>query len=75
MDSKVVSFELYFVDEEGAKTEIKINGNALTDEHCKLLMSLPEENIVYFQNIMVESKGAVVKVTPMMFFLKEEDED
>ena len=71
-NSKVVSFVLYFVNEKSEEYEVKIEGNSVPDEHCKEIMSLPDGNIVYFQEIMVESKGHVVKVTPLMFFLKDE---
>ncbi|MCB0477497.1 MAG: hypothetical protein KDC84_05005 [Crocinitomicaceae bacterium] len=72
-DSKVVSFVLYFLDEKSQEVEIAIKGNKLTDDHCKLVMNAPVGTMVYFQDIMVESKGVKVKVTPMMFKIKDED--
>lgn len=74
-DSKVVSFVLYALDENSQEIEVKIQGNKLPDEQCKILMSLPDGSAVYFQEIMVESKGRVVKVSPMMFFIKDEKDD
>ena len=71
-NSKVVSFVLYALDEKSQEVEIKIDGNKLPDEYCKIIMKLPEGSAVYFQEIMVESKGVRVKVTPMMFFIRDE---
>jgi hypothetical protein len=72
-NSKVVSFVFYSLDKNNQEVEIKIEGNKLTDDHCKTLISLPEGAAVYFQEIIVESKGVQVKVSPMMFFISDED--
>lgn len=72
-NSTVVSFVLYTLDAKNQEIEIPIKGNVVPDEHCKTIMALPVGTPVYFQQIMVESKGVRVKVTPMMFTLKDED--
>lgn len=72
-DSKVVSFVLYALDASNQEIEVEIQGNSLTEEYCKLLLKVPEGGLVYFQEIMVESRGIRVKVSSMMFEVKDED--
>lgn len=72
-NSKVVSFVLYVIDHHNQELEIPIEGNVVTEEYCKKIMSLSEGSIVYFQNIMVESKGVRIRVSPIMFKIKDDD--